>query len=290
MAQTCSVSSMPTVAFGNVDVTGGSPVDTTTTVTVTCSGYGGAGARVCISIGMGSVGDATSRQLLAASGDKLRYDLYTDAARTQLWGSWETGYHTAGVQLDMLNGTRSVTVYARLFASQQTAPPGSYSSTFTSDPFIRYRQKGGAPPCPTGTNTASASSSATATVISVCYVSAGNLDFGTAGVLTASIDGSSRLKLQCSNGTPYNIGLNAGTGPGATVANRKMTSGGNTVGYSLYSDSARTTVWGETIGVDTVAGSGTGLSANVDVYGRVPAQITPAPATYTDTIVVTVTY
>jgi spore coat protein U-like protein len=69
-----------------------------------------------------------------------------------------------------------------------------------------------------------------------------------------------------------------------------MTSGGNTVGYSLYSDSARTTVWGETIGVDTVAGSGTGLSANVDVYGRVPAQITPAPATYTDTIVVTVTY
>ncbi|WP_280527698.1 spore coat protein U domain-containing protein [Ciceribacter thiooxidans] len=39
-----------------------------------------------------------------------------------------------------------------------------------------------------------------------------------------------------------------------------------------------------------MTGTGTGLTENVSVYGRVPAQSTPAPGTYTDTIVVTVTY
>ena len=60
--------------------------------------------------------------------------------------------------------------------------------------------------------------------------------------------------------------------------------------YSLYQDSARTQNWGSSIGVDTVAGTGTGLTQSVSVYGRVAAQTTPAAGTYTDTIVVTVTY
>jgi spore coat protein U-like protein len=90
--------------------------------------------------------------------------------------------------------------------------------------------------------------------------------------------------------TPYNIGLDAGTGSGATVAVRKMSNGGNTVNYSLYSDSGRSTVWGNTVGTDTVAATGNGTSQSYTVYGRVPAQTTPAAATYTDTITVTVTY
>ena len=96
--------------------------------------------------------------------------------------------------------------------------------------------------------------------------------------------------MSCTNTTPYNIGLDAGTGSGATVATRKMTSGGATVSYSLYSDSAHATVWGNTIGTDAVAGTGNGTGQNYTVYGRVPPQTTPAPGTYTDTITVTVTY
>ena len=74
------------------------------------------------------------------------------------------------------------------------------------------------------------------------------------------------------------------------MAVRKMTSGGNTVNYSLYSDSGRTTVWGNTVGTNTVAATGNGAAQSYTVYGRVTAQTTPAPATYTDTITVTVTY
>ncbi len=51
------------------------------------------------------------------------------------------------------------------------------------------------------------------------------LHFGTQGVLTANIDNTFPLKVQCTNTTPYHIGLDAGTGTGATVAARKMTKG-----------------------------------------------------------------
>ena len=69
-----------------------------------------------------------------------------------------------------------------------------------------------------------------------------------------------------------------------------MTSGANTVNYTLYSNSGRTTLWGNTVGTDTVAATGNGASQSYTVYGRVPTQAAPAPGTYTDTITVTVTY
>jgi spore coat protein U-like protein len=120
--------------------------------------------------------------------------------------------------------------------------------------------------------------------------SAAALNFGNQGILAANVDQSSTIQVTCTNTTPYNIGLDAGTGSGATVGSRKMTSSGATVNYTLYQDSAHTTVWGTTIGSDTQPGTGNGTSQNYTVYGRVPPQTTPAPGIYTDTITVTVTY
>ena len=128
-------------------------------------------------------------------------------------------------------------------------------------------------------------------VTSSCVInSASTLNFGNQGVLVANVDNTSTLQVQCTNTTPYNIGLDAGTGTGATVAARKMTNGANTITYSLYSDSGRSTVWGNTVGTNTVSATGNGASQTYTVYGRVPSQTTPAAATYTDTITVTVTY
>ena len=129
------------------------------------------------------------------------------------------------------------------------------------------------------------------TITSTCVInSASTLNFGSAGVLTANIDQTSTIQVQCTNTTPYNVGLNAGTSTGATVTTRKMTNGAATVNYALYSDSGRTTNWGNTVGTDTVSQTGNGASQAFTVYGRVPAQTTPAAAVYTDTITVTVTY
>jgi spore coat protein U domain-containing protein, fimbrial subunit CupE1/2/3/6 len=129
------------------------------------------------------------------------------------------------------------------------------------------------------------------TIQATCtIISASTLDFGTQGVLSANVDQTSTLQVQCTNTTPYNIGLDAGTGSGATVTTRKMTNGGATINYSLYTNSGRTTVWGNTVGTDTVAATGNGASQSYTIFGRVPPQTTPAPGTYTDTITVTVTY
>src|ERR1044072_4324088 len=138
---------------------------------------------------------------------------------------------------------------------------------------------------------ASHAASTTSTITATCTInSSSTLNFGTLGVLASSTDQTSTIQVTCTNTTPYNIGLDAGTGSGATVAVRKLTSGGATVNYTLYSDSGRTTVWGNTVSTDTVAATGSGSAQSYTVYGRIPAQTTPAPGNYADTITVPVTY
>ena len=117
-----------------------------------------------------------------------------------------------------------------------------------------------------------------------------NLAFGTDGVIDANVDATSTMDIQCTNTTPYTISMNAGTGTGATTAVRKMTAGGATVDYALYRDAGRTQTWGVSVGVDTTAGTGDGAIQQYTVYGRVPAQTTPAPGAYSDTVQITVTY
>ena len=68
-------------------------------------------------------------------------------------------------------------------------------------------------------------------------------------------------------------------------------SGANSVTYGLYKDAARSTGWGSSIvSGETVSGTGTGSAQALTVYGRVPPQSTPPPGTYSDVVVVTVTY
>lgn len=140
-------------------------------------------------------------------------------------------------------------------------------------------------------STATGTFTATITIQASCQViSTNTLNFGTQGILIANTDVTSTFNVQCTNSTPYNIGLNAGTGTGATTATRLMTNGANTVAYQMYSNAGRTTNWGNTVGTDTVAGTGNGTQQALTVYGRVAPQTTPAPAAYNDTVTVTVTY
>ena len=120
----------------------------------------------------------------------------------------------------------------------------------------------------TATNTLSVS----ATVSAACTVSATNLAFGTYDPLTGTPnDSTSTVNVTCTLTTPYNVGLDAGLGTGATVATRKMTHSSDLLNYSLYQDAARTQVWGTTIGTNTATGTGTGLAQAFTVYGRIPA-------------------
>ena len=135
--------------------------------------------------------------------------------------------------------------------------------------------------------TATTTFQVTATIQSTCVVSATAMGFGTYTAVVAT--SSSTVTVTCTNTTPYTVGLDAGGG-GGTVTTRKMTGpGGALLNYSLYSDSGRTTNWGNTTG-SWVSGTGDGSAQALTVYGQVAAGQYLAPGSYADTITATVTY
>ena len=136
--------------------------------------------------------------------------------------------------------------------------------------------------------TATTTFQVTATVQATCLISATNLAFGT--YTGAQVDATSTITATCTNTTPWNIGLNAGLCPGGTVTTRCMQSGAAQLTYALYRDAARTLNWGNTVGTDTLAGTGTGSAQASTVYGRITAGQLPAPGGYVDTITATVTF
>ncbi len=281
---------MGNMAFGSINTLSGAAIDTTATMTITCSGGSGNVRRICISIGAGSASDATSRKMTGPGGSTARFDLYSDSARTSLWGSWETGFDTAGVQIDVSkSSTTNLTVYGRFFASQQAISTGAYTATFSANPFIRYANQGPAS-CPTGGLTASTSFSATATVLSTCNVGATSVNFGSTGILNANTDAQGTLSIQCSPSLPYTVSLDGGTSGATDPTQRKMSFTGANVTYGLYRDSARTLPWGNTVGTNTTSGTGTGVTQSQTVYGRIATQTTPKPGSYSDSVVVTVGY
>ena len=141
--------------------------------------------------------------------------------------------------------------------------------------------------------TAGADLTVEATVTSNCTVSTSALDFGSVNTLSgADVDGTGGVTVTCTNGTDWSAAANAGTGAGATLLNRRMTSGGNLLSYSLFTNAARTSVWGDGTGTTaTVDNTGTGAAQNFTVYGRVAAGQTGVPAgDYEDTVAVTISY
>lgn len=137
--------------------------------------------------------------------------------------------------------------------------------------------------------TATSTFNTTATVVATCAISATNVAFGSYS--TAQLDATGSISITCTNGTTYTVALDAGVGASATLAARKMTGpSSQTLTYSLYQDVSRSTLWGDTAGVNTAAGTGSGAAQSLTVYGRIPSLQFPGAGTYSDTITVTLSY
>ncbi|MEO5845656.1 MAG: spore coat U domain-containing protein [Caldimonas sp.] len=143
--------------------------------------------------------------------------------------------------------------------------------------------------------TATATFQVTASVAAQCNVAALDLLFGAVDPLGANVDQTTSVTVRCTKNTTYTVGLSAGATAGATIAQRLMANGADTMNYNLFTDPARTTIWGNSAAAPTwVAGTGTGMGNPqvLTVYGRVPSgQTNLAVGSYADTAVtVTVTY
>jgi len=139
-------------------------------------------------------------------------------------------------------------------------------------------------------NAPPASFDVTMKIVADCTISANGIDFGqTQGLLSRAVSGSSAISVTCTNTTPYNVGLDQGTGTGSSGTTRYMagTNGNATVRFNL-SQSQGGTPWGNTQGTDTMAGTGTGTAQQLTVYGEIPVQNSPTPDSYKSTITATV--
>jgi spore coat protein U-like protein len=294
-AQSCAVTNA-SGSYGNIDALSGAAADSTSTFTVTCSGSKNKIVRLCIEMAAGSPTDGSKRAL--SNGTKyLDQEFYADPSRTQLWGSWGavvTAYGSGGITQDLdFAGNSSVsktfTVYGRVLANQQAAAPLSYMWSAVS-PGIKYGYQGSTA-CPTGNNTTTGGTTAwKAAVLANCSVSATGLNFGSSGPITSNVDASGAVSVQCTSSTPYTVALDGGSSAASDPTKRKMSKGSETITYGLYQNSARSQPWGSTTGTNTIAGTRTGGNQALTVYGRVASQTTPTPGTYTDSVVVTVTY
>jgi spore coat protein U-like protein len=302
-AISCTLS-MTNINFGSVNVLSGAAVNATGTATITCSGASSNTSYVfCTNIRSGTDASGNQRRMASGSND-VNFDLYQNAAHTTEWGSYSNNFLGGGNQSSFTsngsgNISGTITVYAVLDGSQQTAVPGSYSESMSggSSNELQYGSTSGT--CPTGSSTSQYSFTVSATLTTACNVSAGTLNFGsTLASIASAIDSTASITAQCTNTTPYSIGL--GNGVNASGSQRRMRLGatGNYINYNLYTDSGYSHPWTTTTSTTSCTGgsstcdlgTGTGSNQNYTVYGQVPAQFVPVTGTFSDTVVVTATF
>ncbi|KAB0491015.1 Csu type fimbrial protein [Pseudomonas psychrophila] len=136
------------------------------------------------------------------------------------------------------------------------------------------------------------------TVANDCTISAPSISFGSAPVVSAFSTVSQTVSVNCTKGSAYTVGLGDGTHPVSVGGRRQMMSGGNYLAYDIF-QSAGTTRWGS-VGAARRASStaevnpGNGLGSGSQIFNynaRIYTdQATPPAGTYTDSVVLDVSF
>ncbi|MFM0155763.1 spore coat U domain-containing protein [Paraburkholderia sediminicola] len=296
-AQTCSASPSA-LSFGNVSPIGLSAVAATGTISISCTWPAVTltpSVQVCLNMG------GTTPRYLAIGSNQLQYNLYQDAAHSLAWGSTALGTTPISVTLSKpLTGntaTTSVNFYGQITASQPTVPTSGNANTLYSQTLSQTSLNYGfflllAPGCAALTTSGgSFGFTASATVVNNCLISATNVAFTSTGVLSSALNATGAITARCTNGDAFEIALSSGSSGNVAARQMQRSGGGGAVNYQLYTDTAHTIAWGDgTAGTSMATGTGSGNAVSITVYGRVPAQTTPMPGSYSDTITATISY
>jgi len=130
-----------------------------------------------------------------------------------------------------------------------------------------------------------------AEVIANCLVSTTDVVFGQYDPVgtnkAAPLDAAGSITLACTQGTLARILLN--TGQNSAAGARRMANGAARLGYELYLDAARNSVWNNNFAFTGGAAPSTAPRSQ-PVYGRVPAGQDVPAGSYADTVLVTVSF
>jgi len=311
-ADNCTAS-MTDVAFGPVNPVAGTDYYANGTLSVTCTATLGSlgtavapGVNICVNLEGGSSGTIAARNLLNGT-TSLPFNLYRDTtyAAASVWGSGSGGAaqpvttSMAGL-LGLGTATQTFTVYGKIpAASLATVPTRNGSDTvYTADfsgagtiQYAFYNLLGTAASCKTGTSVPF-SFKATATVTNNCFISTSPLAFaGDNKVLSAAVRTTGSMGVLCTAGSPYQISLNGGSVANNTGARQMASAAGNDrIRYDI-SNTLDGPIWGDGAnGTSMVSGTGSGVQQTLRIYGRVPAQKTPTPGDYKDTVTATLMF
>jgi spore coat protein U-like protein len=133
-------------------------------------------------------------------------------------------------------------------------------------------------------------------VAQTCTVAAAGIDFGTLGIDPSLSTGT--IIVTCQSGVPYSVALDQGADYQPPIGRHAVSNGGLVhLRYELYSDAARTQIWGDNGFASTyttgfpVSQTGNGTPQSLPVYGATFGGVFPGgyPAgTYQDQVTVTV--
>lgn len=150
-----------------------------------------------------------------------------------------------------------------------------------------------------GAITATSNLSVTASVTANCTITTAPVAFGAYDPIvtnaSAALTGNGTLNVTCTSGASSAVTLGEGSNPNAgstaAVPARRLKDGGtNFLTYKLFSESTRTTVWGDTTPTGLAAATGTGSLTTLTVYGAIDAGQNVPAGNYTDTVLATITF
>ncbi|NBF09930.1 Csu type fimbrial protein [Pseudomonas sp. Fl4BN1] len=135
------------------------------------------------------------------------------------------------------------------------------------------------------------------TVSNDCVITAPNISFGSAPVISAFVPVTGQtINLACTKGSAYTVGLSDGQHPVSTGGRRQMISGSNYLAYDIFK-SAGTTRWGSVgtarrSSTDAEVNPGNGLGTGSQIFNYnakiYTDQSTPPAGTYLDNVVLDV--
>jgi spore coat protein U-like protein len=125
--------------------------------------------------------------------------------------------------------------------------------------------------------------------LAACTATAVPVIFGAYNPVSGQVlDSAGRVDVSCVPSAGYTISLSAGLG---SYAARQMASGPDRLEYNLYTDFARTIVWGDGTGGSFSVGGTAGIApVSHTVHGRIPRGQPVRAGAYSDTVLVTVSF
>ncbi|USV99186.1 spore coat U domain-containing protein [Pseudomonas pergaminensis] len=134
------------------------------------------------------------------------------------------------------------------------------------------------------------------TVTNDCQITAPNISFGSAPVISGFTTVTGQASISCTKGSAYSVGLSDGQNSVSAGGRRRMVSGSNYLAYDIFK-SAGTTRWGsvgaarrDSSTAEVNPGNGLGMGSQVFNYNaRIYSdQTTPPAGTYLDNVVLDV--